>query len=89
MNEAGMLYYPVGSAETVGRRGRIRCTGWCMIKDSTRNGRIIPVFLLGIKKAGLIEGEIVGVFVGKWMSCALEWIPSVEGVWGGISCVVA
>lgn len=61
-----MLYYPVGSGEDVGRRGRIRCMVWCMIRDSTRNGRIIRVFLLGIKKAGQSKGDIGWVFVGKW-----------------------
>ena len=53
-----MLYYPVGSGADVGRRGRIRCMVWCIIRDSTRNGRIIRVFLLGIKKAGQSKGDI-------------------------------
>ena len=68
MNEAGMLYYPVGSGADVGRRGRIRCMAWCMIRGSTRNGRIIRVFLLGIKKAGQSEGDIGCVFVGNGMN---------------------
>lgn len=74
-----MLYYPVGSGEGVGRRGRIRCMVWCMIRDSTRNGRIIRVFLLGIKKAGQSKGDIGWVFVGKWNDLGFKWFVEWRG----------